>query len=247
MPLELIMIIVGAFAAAFAVGAAGFGDALVATAFWLPFIAPQDAVPLIVALGLTIQIIALWRLHGGLDYRHVRPFLIGGALGVPFGAYLLAYANPDLFRFAMGVFLVCYSGLFLAWRSMPHVTAGGAILDGGIGGIGGVLGGLAGLSGFIPAMWCSQRGWLPAEQRGVTQPYILTMHGMALAWLAVGGLVTWRTGESYLWTLPGIVAGLWLGLKFYGRLDPQKFRKIVLIMLMVSGVLLLVQTGGKIL
>ena len=241
------MILVGAFAAAFAVGAAGFGDALVATAFWLPFLAPQEAVPLIVATGLTIQIITLSRLHRGLDFSHVWPFVIGGAIGVPFGSFLLTYADPDLFRFSMGVFLVAYSGFLLCLRAMPIITVGGKTLNAGVGGIGGVLGGLAGLSGFIPALWCAQRGWPPEQQRGVTQPYILTMHGMALGWLAVGGMVTWQPGQSYLWTLPGIAAGCWLGLKFYGRLDARTFRKIVLVMLMVSGVLLLVQTGGKIL
>ncbi len=247
MPLDLLMIVLGAFAAAFAVGAAGFGDGLVATAFWLPVLAPHEAVPLVVSLGMTIQIVVMWRLRGGLDFRHVKPFLIGGALGVPVGSFLLAYADPDLFRFTMGVFLTIYAGIFLSLRNIPTLSDGGRVLDGGIGGIGGLLGGLAGLSGFIPALWCAQRGWPPAEQRGVMQPYIMAMHGMALAWLAVGGMVTMKTAESYLWTLPGIALGCWLGLRFYGRLDAAKFRRAVLVMLMIAGVLLLVQTGGKVL
>ena len=245
MPFELIMIVLGAFAAAFAVGAAGFGDALVATAFWLPIFTPQEAVPLIVALGLTIQIVTLWRLRRQLDYRRMVPFIVGGALGIPLGSHLLGYADPDVFRLSMGVFLLVYGGFLLSLKAMPAIAAGGRLLDGGVGGVGGVLGGLAGLSGFIPALWCTQRGWPPEQQRGVTQPYILTMHGMALGWLAVGGFVTAKTGDHYLWTLPGIVAGCWLGLKFYGRMDARKFRKIVLIMLMISGSLLLAQTGGK--
>lgn len=240
------MIVSGAFAAAFAVGAAGFGDGLVATAFWLPVLAPVDAVPLVVSLGVTIQVIVMWRLRGGMDLAHVMPFLVGGTLGVPVGAWLLAYADPVLFRFAMGLFLVAYAGLFLSLRRLPTVTAGGWALDGSVGGIGGLLGGLAGLSGFIPALWCALRGWTPAQQRGVMQPYLLGMHGMALAWLAMGGMVTADTGLRYLWTLPGIAAGCWLGLSLYGRLDAAKFRRAVLAMLLAAGGLLLAQTGGQV-
>lgn len=244
MPLDPAIIVAGAFFAAFAVGAAGFGDALIATAFWLHILSPQEAVPLIVGAGLTIHIIVLITLRQHLDFRHFWPFLLGGAVGTPIGAWILTYAEPGPFRLSMGVFLVAYGLLFLLLRHVPKVTVGGKRLDGGVGGVGGVLGGLAGLSGFVPALWCGQRGWSPAQQRGVTQPYVLAMHGMALSWLALGGLVTAQVGWNYLWTLPGIVLGCWVGVRLYGRLDPARFRRMVLVLLVISGVLLVVGTGG---
>ena len=45
------MLVMGAFAAALAVGAAGFGDALIAAAFWLHVMGPSEAVLLIVTWG----------------------------------------------------------------------------------------------------------------------------------------------------------------------------------------------------
>jgi uncharacterized membrane protein YfcA len=39
--------------------------------------------------------------------------------------------------------------------------------------------------------------------------------------------------------LPVLIAGTWLGLRLYGRLDEQGFRRVVLILLLVSGVALL--------
>ena len=35
--------------------------------------------------------------------------------------------------------------------------------------------------------------------------------------------------------LPALACGLWLGLRLYGRLDEQAFRKLILILLLVSG------------
>jgi uncharacterized membrane protein YfcA len=38
--------------------------------------------------------------------------------------------------------------------------------------------------------------------------------------------------------LPALIAGCWLGWKLYGRLDEAQFRKVVLILLLVSGAVL---------
>jgi uncharacterized membrane protein YfcA len=38
--------------------------------------------------------------------------------------------------------------------------------------------------------------------------------------------------------LPVVIAGTWLGLKFYGTLDEAQFRKIVLVLLLASGAVL---------
>jgi uncharacterized membrane protein YfcA len=66
------------------------------------------------------------------------------------------------------------------------------------------------------------------------------MHGMALAWLAWGGMVDARTGVNFLWCLPGIAFGSWLGLRLYGRLDDRQFQRIVLVLLLVLGAVLLI-------
>jgi uncharacterized membrane protein YfcA len=39
--------------------------------------------------------------------------------------------------------------------------------------------------------------------------------------------------------LPALLAGTWLGMKLYGRLDEAAFRKVVLILLLASGAALM--------
>jgi uncharacterized membrane protein YfcA len=38
-----------------------------------------------------------------------------------------------------------------------------------------------------------------------------------------------------------VLVGTWLGLKFYGTLDEAQFRKIVLVLLLASGIVLFVR------
>jgi uncharacterized membrane protein YfcA len=39
--------------------------------------------------------------------------------------------------------------------------------------------------------------------------------------------------------LPALLAGLWLGFRLYGKLDEAAFRKVILVLLLVSGLALI--------
>jgi uncharacterized membrane protein YfcA len=240
MPFELLIVLAGAFLAAFAVGLAGFADALIASALWLHVLAPVEAVPLILATGMVIHLISIVVLRRHIALGLLWPFLIGGTLGVPLGAWLLRYSDPEPFRMAVGVFLIAYSLFALLTSRLRVVTAGGRPADGAVGLVGGVLGGFAGLSGVVPTMWAGMRSWPRDVQRGVYQPFVFVMHGMALGWLAFGGVLDAGLVNRFLWCLPLLLLGSWLGLKLYHRIDEQQFRRLILGLLLVSGAALVI-------
>lgn len=242
---EIILLLVGAFSAAFVSGTAGFGDALIASAVWLHVLPPAETVPLVVACFFVMHVFMLAGMWRHLSFKYLWPFLIGGAIGVPFGTELLKLMDPDMFKRIAGVGLMIYGGVMLWASSLPHITRGGRPLDGAVGAVGGVLGGFAGLSGFIPGVWCTQRGWTRAEARGVTQPFILSMHGMALGWLAASGMVAPETGTRFLIAMPMVAVGAWLGVKLYGYFNEVRFRQCVLSVLIIAGAVLLLTPGGS--
>jgi len=47
--------------------------------------------------------------------------------------------------------------------------------------------------------------------------------------------------------LPALLAGLWLGFQFYGKLDDVTFRKLILLMLLLAGSALIAAHGAPIL
>ncbi len=240
MSLELLVVLAGAFLAAFAVGLAGFADALIASAVWLYVLAPMQAVPLILATGIVIHVISLAYLRRHIDFYRLWPFLIGGAIGVPFGVWLLRHSEPEPFRMAVGVVLVGYSAIALVGPQLSIVRVGSRSADGAVGLIGGVLGGYAGLSGVVPTMWSGLKGWGKDTQRGVYQTFILVMHGMALGWLGSAGVLDEHLLTRFLWCLPVLALGTWLGLKLYQRVDERRFRQIILLLLLCSGAALLI-------
>jgi len=62
---------------------------------------------------------------------------------------------------------------------------------------------------------------------------------MSAAWLGAKGAVSPDTVRLFLFGLPVLLAGTWLGMKLYGHLDETTFRKVVLVLLLVSGAVLI--------
>jgi uncharacterized membrane protein YfcA len=220
-------------------GLAGFAMGLVVSGIWLRILTPIQTAALIVGYALLAQSYSIWKLRQAMNWRKVAPFIIGGAVGVPIGTMLLTYINPAQLRIGVGVLLVLYSIYSLAKPALKPVS-GGVPADLGIGFFNGLLGGLTGLGGIVVTIWVQLRGWPKDVQRIVFQPVILAAQAMTAISLAFAGAYTPETIKLYLYGLPVLAAGIWIGLKLYGKLDDAAFRKVILVLLLVSGLSLVV-------
>jgi uncharacterized protein len=238
-PLELPIFLFATFAGALVAGLSGFAFGLVAASIWLYILNPLQTAALIIAFGLIVQGYSVWKLRRALDWRKLWPFVAGAALGVPVGVTILTWANPMHVRAGVGVFLVLYSLYALLRPAMNPVKGGGAAADASVGFLNGVLGGMTGLAGILVTIWCGLRGWPKDQQRTIFQPVAVAIFLMSALWLGAKGAITLDTIKLFAVGLPVLIAGTWLGLKLYGRLDEASFRKVVLVLLLASGVALL--------
>src|SRR6267154_2564835 len=238
-PLELPLFLVATFAGALVAGLSGFAFGLVAASIWLYILDPLQTATLIIAYGLIVQGYSVWKLRRALDWKKLWPFVLGAALGVPGGVGILTWANPAHVRMGVGGFLVLYSLYALFRPAIAPVKAGGTAADAGVGFLNGVLGGITGLAGILVTIWCGLRGWPKDRQRTIFQPVAVAIFAMSAAWLGIKGAVSADTIRLFLFGLPALLAGTWLGMKLYGRLDEAAFRKVVLVLLLVSGAVLI--------
>jgi len=114
---------------------------------------------------------------------------------------------------------------------MPAVLAAGFL--------NGLLGGATGFAGIVATIWCQLRGWPKDQQRAVFQPVGVATFAMSAVWLGGRGAISRDAMWLFALGLPVLLAGTWAGLKLYGRLDEAQFRKVVLVLLLASGVVLL--------
>ena len=227
------------FAAALVAGLAGFAFGLVAAAVWLHILTPLQTATLIIAFGLVVQGYSVWKLRAALSWGRLWPFLLGAAVGVPIGVGILEWANPAHLRKAIGAVLALYSIYGLARPTMNPIKTGGRPADAAVGFLNGVLGAMTGFAGILVTIWCGLRGWPKDLQRAIFQPVGVAIFAMSAVWLGGSGSVSADTIKLFLIGLPVLLAGTWTGLRLYGLLDEAQFRKVVLVLLLISGVVLL--------
>ncbi|MFZ0354320.1 MAG: sulfite exporter TauE/SafE family protein [Pseudolabrys sp.] len=220
-------------------GLAGFAMGLVVSGIYLHILTPIQTATLIVGYGFVTQGYGVWALRHAVRWRGAAPFIIGGLMGVPAGTMLLTYIDPAYMRIGVGILLVVYSIYSLA-RPAIKLAHEGVAAEVGVGFLNGLLAGLTGLVGIVVVIWCQLRNWPKDVQRAIFQPVLLATILTSTVSLSAAGAVTAETMKLYLLGLPCMLAGTWVGLRMYGRLNDAAFRKIILLLLLVSGLSLIV-------
>jgi len=220
-------------------GLAGFAMGLVVSGIYLHILTPIQTATLIVGYGFVTQGYGVWALRHAVRWRSAAPFIIGGLIGVPAGTMLLTYIDPAYMRIGVGILLVVYSIYSLA-RPAIKLAHEGVAAEVGVGFLNGLLAGLTGLVGIVVVIWCQLRNWPKDVQRAIFQPVLLATILTSTVSLSAAGAVTAETMKLYLLGLPCMLVGTWVGLKLYGRLNDAAFRKIILLLLLVSGLSLIV-------
>jgi uncharacterized protein len=234
---DIAIVWLGAFLGAFAAGGAGFAFALAASAIWLHVLDPLHTTAMVVASGTLLHGLLIWPIRRSIEFPRLWPFIAGGAFGIPLGVVLLAHTRADVVRSAIGIFLVAYGLYALTAPQLPYFGRGGRAADALVGFAGGILGGLGGYSGVLPTIWTQVRGWPKETARGVYQPFIVFAQ---VTTLAIIGTLTIDRGGVLLFatTIPALAFGAWAGWRVYGRLNDRRFRQVLSVLLLLSGVTL---------
>jgi uncharacterized membrane protein YfcA len=222
---------------------AGFAFSAICGVMLLQLMSDQvQVVEIMMVCSIAIQSLSVALLWRDIDWRKLLNFVAGGALGLPFGVWLLLHLNHAGLKGAIGGLLTLYAAYALLKRPVT-IKNGGALADTCIGFVGGITGGLAGFPGAAVTVWCGMQGWEKRRQRGIYQPFILVTQIVALCLIQI-----MRSSAAHgigidlgsLQFIPIALLGTWFGLSIFGRMSDRGFALTVNVLLFVSGVGLLV-------
>jgi uncharacterized membrane protein YfcA len=221
---------IAVFCGAFVSGLAGFAFSAVAGAILLHVLPPLEAVPLMMACSITVQATNLWALRKSIRWKQSSVLVVGGLLGVPIAVWLLQAADAGI--------IACYAvyTLFrpvLSRRLQMNVGRNALIGFGG-----GFVGGLTAMPGAIPTIWCDIHGVPKTEQRGLVQPFIAAMQIFALVLMLLQNDLSSKVLVQFVASIPALLAGAALGIFAFRCVNEASFRRIILTMLLFSGLLL---------
>lgn len=236
-----IYLALGAAAGGFINGLAGFGTALLALGFWLQIMSPIAAVSTSLIMSVVSGPQGAWLVRKTIlkQPKRMARFLIPGIIGMPIGVSVLAIIEPHYLKITVGCIMVLYGGFFSLKQSIPKINYPTPIIDGIVGFIGGMLGGAAALSGTLPTMWCAMRSWTKIEIRAVLQPYNIVVLALASLLLASRGHYTWDILKQIMMALPITMLFSQIGIFFFKRLTDDQFRRLLVTLMLLSGVILL--------
>ena len=162
---------------------------------------------------------------------------LAALVGIPIGLALARSVSEDLVLTVLGVILVGYSLYALIAPRLPELKH--PLWAFVFGFIGGILSGAYNVAGPAAVIYGNCRRWQPDEFRSNLQAFFLINDAFVLINHGLAGNLKPIVWSYYLVALPAIVLGIFFGLKLDRRINPDVFRKMVQVLLIVMGLRLI--------
>lgn len=225
------------FLSAFTQGLSGFGVALVSMALLPTIIGIRDSIALVALIAFLVDFGVLLRYWRDLQFKKVLPLILTSFAGVPLGIFLLRRADEGLALAILGIILVGYALYALSGLRLPDLKGRGWAYGAGF--LGGLLGGAYNTPGPPIIVYASCKKWKPTVFKGNLQAFFIQNSLIVLLGHWVGGSFTPAVFSVFGRGLPWLLAGLLAGLAMDRWINPEFFRKIVLVLLVVMGLRLI--------
>ena len=233
-----IIIVVGCVATALAgmsMGVASFGYGLVAVPILITVLGPKIAVPAIGAHTTITSLVLVWKLWKQVQLRRMLPLTLAAILMVPFGTYLLLVLEPRTLKVIIGVVITLAALAMLLGFRRPVRSEGLASVLVGL--ASGALNSTVGTGGPPIILFFANQGMEKALFRANLSAFFATINVVRMISYLIGGLFTPDVLKYTALLLPTGALGLYAGIKLAPVLREKAFRRVVLAVALLSGLL----------
>ena len=219
----------------------GFGEALVAVPLLALAIPVKTAAPVAVLASILVAGVVVAQDRRHVHWRSAGLLVLSTFFGIPFGLFLLKTVSEPAAKAVLGAAVGAYALHALLGRRRASLADDRYAWAFGF--AAGVFGGAYGLNGPPLAAYGAMRGWTRERFRATLQGYFLPASAAGMCGYAVSGL--WKRSVSglFLWSLPSVLAGVFIGRALNRRLDEERFLRCLHVGLALVGALLLGQAA----
>ena len=208
--------------------ATGFGFALVLSPALFAVMEPAEAVTVLLALGVALNLLVLLERHDA-RWSRLPPLILPALPGLVLGAVVLAALSRELLQIGVGVAVIA-AGLWqlrdrTAVARVPATVAGF---------LSGLLTTSISISGPPLVLWLEAQALRPAEFRATLAAAFLALNVAGWAVLGIAGDATADAGELLI-LLGLVLVGYALGALAFRRLDHERFYRLVLVLVLLTG------------
>ncbi|HEV7255383.1 MAG TPA: sulfite exporter TauE/SafE family protein [Mesorhizobium sp.] len=222
-------------------GLSGFGTGLVVAPVAAALYGPQVAVPMLVVLDSLPTIPMTLPAMRVARWSEVLPVLLGLALFLPAGVFILSHAEAGLLRWTISIAVLASAAILATgWRYRgprdPSVSFG-------VGGFAGLLSGIASIPGPPVIFYWMASDMGAAIVRANLLTLFLLSECLSIVSFWVAGLFDGEVVGLGLAAIPPYFAGLLAGARLHGMATEATFRRLTLGLVVLSGLLALPPAG----
>ncbi|MCF7913213.1 MAG: sulfite exporter TauE/SafE family protein [Candidatus Cloacimonetes bacterium] len=222
-------------ASAFLQGLSSFGFSILSLPLLSIYLPPKVVVPMLLFYSIIINLTVIASCWKSFSIKYIWILLCGAVLGLPLGTYLLLILDDHSLRKGIGVFVVVLSLILLSgkrWKMKREKTS--QLI---IGFFSGILSGSVGISGPPIILFLSNKGVSKDEFRANLSGYFFLLNLFTIPVYYLNGLLTKEVLHYSLNWAPALIAGVAAGTFFARKIKPEKFGRLVLILLLLTGLL----------
>lgn len=242
----MIPFVIAAFVSYFVKGLCGFANMLVFGSILSFSVDNIDISPIGLILGLPANMVMTWKNRQNLNWRIWAPIAVLVLLGNIPGTFLLQTGDAKLIKILFGVAIILI-GIEMLYREYssnridkaPNAKRGNKAFLMFIGLISGVLCGLYGVAVLL-AVYMSRVTDNDSSFKANMCAVLITENIFRVIAYGIAGILSLQNIGQAMMLFPVMAIGLWLGMKCSDRLNKAVAKKIVVIMILLSGVSLVV-------
>jgi uncharacterized membrane protein YfcA len=229
----LVILIAGFFQ-----GLTSFGFALISMPFLIKIIPIKEAVPIVVILSLLTNFIVMANCYKQIKIRKIWILILASIIWAPLGTYSLVYLNSTILKIFTAVFIIVFALILIAGKSFTiRNERVGYMITGSLSGF---LNGSISMSGPPVALFLSNQGADKNEFRANITIYAIILNVITIIMYFYNGLITNDIIRNIIWLIPAMIIGVIVGILFSKKLNDKLFKKIALVLIIVSGLWTLV-------
>ena len=216
-----------------AYGLAGCGFVMVSVPPLLLLFSPQTAV----TVGILLSMLTGWMILPGA-WRETRigtvlALLPGALLGIGLGVALLGILDADSVKLLTSVVVTAFAAAMI--RGWTPTGLDSRFAPGAAGAVSGALGAMTGMNGPPVVLLFVARGYEVQAFRASLVTYFLLVNVVAISARAWAGETGWDDVRTALTLRRAAVIGTTIGRRLAHRVPIVAFRRLVLLMVLVAG------------
>lgn len=239
MPTELALALIFVLSG-FTMSFAGFGFALVSVPLLALLLPVKEAVALQFPYCLALFLYQAWHYREHLDWKLMKPLVLGTALGLAIGTFMLYYLPEVTLKRALAVFIVAVVifNLMPAGQSFMARHAQSPWWGRFCGFITGSFFGAYTIGGPPAALYITSVTDDPLKAKSFLASFFSVQFVIIAFFYGYAGMFSWEGLKTTLLFSPAVAAGSALGFWAFAHASNRLYRRVVSLMLLATAVVL---------